>query len=480
MAFEIPQPSFIEHIIASQTDWFELMVLKCILSDREFRSRALKVLCLDATTGKPVKDFTSDIDNALYQAISTFVLCTGGRVEMPLEFAHSILRQMGDQATLLGASEVEIAVARYMRCRELELQAALPLVRSGFKIWLAKRRAERVIRAHTSTSTWNADDMINETRRNTVAIDMAAENETFFEFGHGVDTVALDIKRKPILGFKALNDALGGGGAPGEGTLIVAPQGSGKTILGCKIASTLSAKQEQVGIFISTEQDHPELEPRVIAAHCNISFDMIKDGFNPKMPGLRPEQIAAYERLREELKDRMFWEDWGNADHGRSIEHDLLEVIDRRQDQIGKKVDYIVLDWIGGALGRLSGNDGDKLTFIMKLAGDTVCQISKDRQLMAFAFAQASMASSVNTKRVDASKIANCKSLGEKFTNGIGLTMMYEEGQQLQGDDEPIYSNRQWLYAFKGRKSKGGCYPFFRRFAYQDMKDITWRPGPGG
>ena len=57
---------------------------------------------------------------------------------------------------------------------------------------------------------------------------------------------------------------------------------------------------------------------------------------------------------------------------------------------------------------------------------------------------------------------------------------MYEEGQQLQGDDEPIYANRQWLYSSKGRKSKGGCFPFFRRFEYQDMRDINYRPGPEG
>jgi hypothetical protein len=471
MSFDIkPQPSFIELIIASQTDWFELMVLKCILSDSEFRSRAIKVLNIDALTGKPVKDFTADIDNAVYQAIMTFVQCTGGRVEMPMNFAHSILTQMGDQADLIGAGEVPMAIHRLETARNLDLQAAAPLVAAGFKIWLTKRRTERIIRAHTSANTWNSEAMMNEARVNSVAVDMSTAADTFFEFGHGIDTVKLDVKRIKIPTLGQLTRALGGGFAKKEGTLFIAPEGSGKTILGCKLGSVLTSQENQVGVVISTEQDHEELEPRVIASNCGVPYDLIKDGV--KLELLTKEQKDSYHRFRDAIKGKLFWEDWGAADHGRSIEHDLLEIIDRRQNQIGRKIDFIVLDWIGGALGKLEGKDGDKLTFIMKLAGDTVCQIAKDMDMYTIAFAQASMALAVNKKRVDASCIANCKSLGQKFTNVIGITMMYAENQNLEAGDEPIYDNRQWFYISKGRKSKGGCVPFMRRFNFQDMADI--------
>jgi len=452
------------------------MVLRCVISDSEFRQKTIKMLCINPKDGKPIKDFSTDINNALYSAQVMFVQLTGGRVEMPLQFAESILTQMSETSDLIGPDEVSQAMMHLRTIMELQIQPSKAMVMDGFRIWLGKRRAERVIRAHTAFPTWSASDMLDETRLNNAAIDLTEGEDSFVEFGVGLDTQKLDIHRIPLNGLRSLSQAIGGGFANKEATLVVAPEGSGKTILGCQIASVLASQQNQVGIFVSTEQGSEELEPRVISCNCQIPYDLIKDKFHVSM--LNAEQLKRYHAFREAIKGKLFWENWGVGDHNMSIENDLMELITRREEQIGRKVNFLVLDWIGGALGKLRAEDHERITPSLQLAGDTVAQVAKERDMYTIAFAQANMSMAINRPNVNATMISNCKSLGQKFTNVIGLTLMFPKGVQQDEDGAPIYDLRQSYHISKGRKGKGGNVPFFRQYDYQRMTDVTGRNQP--
>ena len=464
--------SFEKTIVDNCTDWFEMMVLSAVLRDRQFRNQAFRVLCLDMK-GKVAPDFTTDIDNAIYAALQSYFTCVGEKAPPISEaFAEVLFNQMAAQAKILAFSDVPNAMERLRFVLGQDIGSSLPTVTKGFSYWLKKQRTQRIIQARTGMQNWDPSVLMEELHQNTGAVTQLDQQDSFFEFGHGLDNQLLDIERIPITSLVDLTKALGGGFGKSEASLFIAPQSSGKTILATQVHADLSC-YGQTGVLISTEQPHEQLEPRVISNKCRILFERIKDGVKPDF--LSAEENQRIAEFRAKVKGKMFWEDWNKVDHSRSIAGDLRDVIHRRQDQLGKPLDYFILDWIGGALGKLSVGDMDKLRLIYQLTADTICQICAEENMYALAFAQAVMATSVNQMRIDASKLAECKSMGNNFTNVVGITLLYKDGVAPGDEDAAIYDPRQYFYVSKGRKSVGGKMPFLRAYEYQKMADLFRR-----
>ena len=466
------QPTFIESLISTNPDWFEQILLGCIMLDPDFRNQVVRVLGVDPVSGAELNEFTLDVDNAIYKAYKTFLMCVHNArgAVFTLEFAHVILDQMANKNDGIGQSEIQDALERLNRMLQTRVADTLGLVKDGFQFWLKKQRMTRVVNTHNSRQSWNPDDMAREMRLNTQAVELTSGRPTFFGFGNSLDNHVLEIVRVPLTMLKALTKSLGGGFGKKESTLIIAPQGAGKTVASCQFGSDLAAYSKQTGLIITTEQGHEELEPRVISANCNIPFEKIKDSFNEKL--LSPMEREAYHAFRQKIDGRLFWENWNEGDHGRSIESDLMELIERRQDEIGRKLDFIILDWIGGALGKLTSGDSDKLRFILQLAGNTIAQVAKDLDIFTIAFAQAGMGVAINKPRVDSTTIANCKSLGEKFTNIMGITAMFTENVDVTEENAAAFDQKQSFYISKGRKSVGGFVKVRRDFGFQRFQDL--------
>lgn len=453
------------------------MVLACLVRDADFFSKAGKILGKDPKTGFVSMDFATDIDNALMQVIDLHYQCMGARPPLlTLNFTQVAANSIASDARgVIGPDEVEGVVFRLNQILALRVEECKPIVVEGFGYWLGKRRVAKVIREQTSMTNWNPAEMLQSISTQVSAVGLANSVPTFFEFGNALDNRILETARIPIPGLSGLTKSLGGGLAKKEGTLFIAPQGSGKTVLACQLGSSLSASSGQIGIIITTEQGHEELEPRVIANKCGIPFNLIKDGFDER--ALREDMRERYHRFREQIKGKLFWENWNRNDRAKTIRNDLKDVIHRRQDELGKKVDYVILDWIGGALGKMSEGDADRLRFTYQLTGETICDIAREEDMYTVAFSQANMALAINKPRVDATMIKECKSLGEPFTNVIGMTALWDQTPQ-EGDDNIIWAPRQFFYVDKARKSQGGRTPFLRQFDYQRIGDILNRPEP--
>jgi replicative DNA helicase len=471
--------NLVENIISNQVDWFEIMVLGCLLKDYDFYKRVRDVLCVDALTGKPVKDFQADADNALYKIIHQYygIVKSKHAPQMDVRFADAALISESSQRDgIIGPSEIQLVMDRLAQAQAIDISTSMPMVKEGFVYWLSKFRMTRITQEMTTQNTlWNPRDVLAAVKQQLHSVGIVDGEETFFSFAHSIDNSILDVIRTPIPGLKNLTRVMGGGFGQKEGTLFVGGEGSGKTILSCQLGCDLAMHANKVGIIISTEQGHEELVPRCVSNLCNIPYNRIMDKFDPRLLTTDIEK-QRYAEMRAGCDGKLFWEDWNRDDRGRSVEKDLRDLISQRQDQIGKKIDFIILDWIGGALGKLNQNNMDKLRVIYQISADAVAHAARDLNMFTIAFAQATSGACVNKRRIDSTMIGECKGMGKNFTNVIGITALFVDEQMPDGDEQPIYAPRQFFYASKGRKGKGGFTSFLRQFEYQRMVDVV----PGG
>jgi KaiC/GvpD/RAD55 family RecA-like ATPase len=471
------QPTIVQHIVDTQGIWFEQMVLARLLYDNEFYGKASRILCAPLSGGR-IEDFREPTTTAIYLALESYHQVYGARPPvMTDDFALAAFTQMSQAyKAVISPEDITECLNRLTAIRRINLEVSAPMVVEGFAYWLTKRRTFVLIRTHTAEAHWDPQQLLADVKAQLQGVGLVQSKDTFFEYGHGQDNRILDVARIPIPGLTGLTKALGGGLARGEGYLFISPQSGGKTVLGCQLADTLCESVRQTGIYITTEQGHEELEPRIVSNVCGIPFAGIKDGFDPRT--FNPDQQRRYEEHRDRIRGRLFFEDWNKEDRSRTIVNDLHSVVDQRQQEMGKKIDFLIFDWIGSALGKMDKNNLDKLRFVYQEAADTIAWMARDKGIYTIAFSQAAMGQAVNKKRIDASMIAECKNMGQNFTGVIGITAMFLDGQVPGDNDEPIFDPRQWFYVSKARKGVGGCTPFYRQFEYQRMADIHSRPRP--
>ena len=461
------QQDAVEQLVDSHTDWFEGMLLGCLMTDNEFFVKCHRVLCMDPIKGLFVSEFDTKMDNAIYKALCTYKSCVG--IEAPpmtADFSRVLLTNMARQADLIGLDEVETAVMRMVQLQtENPVAVALPLAESGFGYWLKKVRTVRTMRSATSAAHWKPDEILSQVLTQTDPIQAANAGESLFEFGHGISTKRLDVERVKI-SLASLSKALGGGLGKKEAVLIVAASGSGKTVLATQLAGDL-AIAKQYGVLITTEQPHEELEVRVLSNFCNIPFNQIVDKFDPAL--LNATQYDRYQEFMQKINGKFYILDW-LTDRSKSILVDLEEEIRRAKKKLGR-LDWLIFDWIGGALGSLSANDAQVIRFIYQLTADKLADLARKYNIIVVAFAQGHPTLATNKARVDASTISECKTMHRNMTVGVGITAIFEDQAPGEMEGAPIFKERQSFYLFKTRKSAGFSVPFRRQFGFQRMID---------
>ena len=452
-------------IINTQGEWFALQILGCLINSPAFYETVKGQLCVDQKTREFAADFRDHLDNAVFRIIQDYYALALGtdRETISEEFARGLLQSLAMEykpgaPMLLGPEMVNEALMRFNAARKVRPDEALPLMTTGFNYWLKKHRVFRTIRTMTSLNSWHPSDLVEALRDGTNAVDAIAGEDTAKPFGAGLDDVGDDIPRVST-GLRCLDNPLGGGLARGEFSLFIAGTGVGKTVMATQLAAHFATMGLR-GLLITTEERRKDLELRMVSNRANIPYKRIQARFDPAL--LQPIELERYRAVRLALDNHLTIVEW-LGDRSRSVGQNLESEVRK-----AGAIDFVILDWIGGALGETKP---ELVRLAYQAAADKLADIARAHNLICIGLAQAHPTQSRNKAKVDSTMLCECKTMGQRATNIIGISGL-EQIVEDGCESERIYQDRQFFFISKCRKSKGGLKPFIRDFDYQRLRDV--------
>jgi archaellum biogenesis ATPase FlaH len=362
--------------------------------------------------------------------------------------------------------EVDIVLNKIAKAVACDLNAVAPVTDDGFAYWLKKNRLIRAMEEVEGDPLVSPDEVPSRIRMYTEPVSAKERGEYVFQFGHGIDNEMLNVTRLRT-GLDKLDKAMGGGFGKGEGTLLMGTTGGGKTTVTCQLAARF-VLDGAFGLFITTEQGHAELEPRIVSNYCNVPFDLIKDKVDIAV--FNHDQKVKYDILREKLRP-LYFAEW-KMDRGKSVQDDLESEIVTYAEKHGR-IDFVIMDWIGGALGSSSKGRDQEIRHIFQSTADKLWSIADKHRVASIATAQLNPKQAINKSAPDHTMLSECKTMGNNACYIIGITSLFAkiEDNKQNNDQPPGWSDKQFLYVCKGRKSQGGAVPFKRRYDYQRLEN---------
>lgn len=460
----IPSENEIHRMVDKDPLSFEKYLLRAIDGSKSFFQRVRDTLCR-TDTGTDVNDFTMAPHNEIYRALLNYYTIRPDMAAANIseQACRSFLQAAAEGGSgNIGLHEVD-QIALYVRdvLQAIDPAEAVAMVSASYEYWLKKRRLRKLFNSVTSKENWNPDTFVDDAITQRKEIDRLREKKrTKFAFGDGMDEGEFDLERFST-GIPALDASLGGGWARTEYTLWIAPTGAGKTVMAMQQGVTL-VRQKLKGIIISTEQRHIELEPRIVSAWANIPFDRIKDGIKERH--LTHMESMAVNQLKLELKESLWIENWMH-DRSKSILNDLDDLVESYKKEHGS-CDFVILDWIGGALGERAKSNPEIIRHLFQHTSDKMADLARDHDIITHAFIQAHPGQARNKQEIDSSMISECKTAGVNATNILGISALL-----ANADDHNTFKEEQYIHCSKSRKGGARKVRVRREFGYQRFKD---------
>ena len=453
-----------EGIINNDSDTFEEWVLAMAIHDHEFFNRVAGVLCRDHKTGEFKDDFRQPADNGIWQILVDYHSEIPGAKApvISVGVAHALLLRLANEPRIIALSNVSDATEKVARLLTLNIAQLEPMVRKGFEYWLTKVRMGAIVNEQMRLDSWNPSELLES-----IELEMKQINRILTDDAQAF--VAFDaVKEPPAVklfpsGLRALDLSLGGGFGQAESSLVIAPSGGGKTVLATQLGANFSIRGQRT-LLITTEQPPPELLARIASSTCNIPFERLRAGVESAR--LTPEEAERYRKMSRILGENLFFADW-SKDRSRSIRADLRAEVERFITTHGR-LDVLIFDWIGGALGALYGKDQHALRLAFQDTGDALADMAREFGAVVIGFGQAAIGTTRGKMCIDQGDIAECKSLGRSATNVIGISALCDKTD----DDGPNFARVQYLHVSKARKSAGGLRRVVRQFEFQRFADL--------
>lgn len=410
-------------------------------------------------------DFETPIGNALYLCIRAHNRMQGNPEDFePVDVNNLDVLLSAEDITrfvMLSPTDHEEVKQLYLYVRSITSLQSLPDVCLGIPYWLQKKRIQGVL-SITGTLDWKPEAVAEQIEK---IRNFAKEQikDTNYAFGEGFMNAKAETERFPTA-IGTLDQVLCGGHGStggfgrGEHALFIAPSGCGKTVMACQLASTWASIGKR-GLLISTEQRHDELEPRIVAAQAKIPFRVISDGI--VFDKLTEAQKKKLMEVHRNLKDRLFIENWQD-DTTRSIRTDLEALYKKVSNKAGADLDFIILDWIGGALGDGHSDPGAK-RLVFQDTAKFMADIAVRLNIVTVSFAQATH-DAENKQTIKPAHIAECKSLHNNANWAFGITALREDDTS---EGPGVLKNDQFLSMLKGRKAQIQRVRILRNFEYQ-------------
>jgi hypothetical protein len=494
-------PKQLESYIDKNYKWFEQAIVATCRSDLKSFKKFSPVLCLKSgSKDKHTDDFEEQFHNIIYDSIRGYNSLFEGAGEgifkpIGVTQLQTMLNERASKGDSVSFSEIADVVKYF---EEVILPFGVGedtsyLVNTGIPYYLKTVRAKKIINS-ASLLGINLDDLAIICESDVELINKLEDGGKILqevpdrielsdieEFDDPnkvlIETLDCDIPK--------LNETISSF-RKGHAYLFIGGTGSGKTIVACQLASSFSYLNGASGLYISTEQKHDELYRRIVANKCSIPHRSISQGiFKDK---LTPNELQRYLEFRNKTRslnsgDAQFI-NWGNfqKQNDINIAKKIEDEIDTYEKESGKKIEYVILDWIGGALGSMA-DAGDKTRHIYQAAADALEELCRKRNFVAIAFAQA-VPSAINKVKVDSQDLSECKTMGRNYSAIIGISSLYSEEYAKQVDqdknkkkkdyrvgsdldDAATYSTKQFFFISKSRFGDPKAVPFKREYEYQ-------------
>lgn len=451
--------------------WFEQMVLARFFFDPIYTNQYMGIFCVthdEQKKAEPCNDFSTPQLMGLYHAIKLYLQISGpcgGRVSP--ELFQRCLQLTVEQSLFVSASDIPELACYLDSILGADWKPTVQLLNDYTQEWLKIRRTSLLLHKY-KTEQWQPDELRTRIGSEVSRIEESGgSKDTMFAFGHGIDNPEVEVPRL-LTRIAGLDRALGGGPGYGEGFLFIAGTGVGKTVLATQLAMNFSVHGRKKGLMVTTEEKHRALEKRIVANYCQIPYTMLlKDNF--RIDSLSPTHQEAYAKLRAEMKDRLIIYEWPKG-VGRSVQNGLSDDLKRAADKMGG-IDYMVLDWIGGAISEGESDPG-VVRMLYQNGGDTMAELADTQKIVTISFAQAHIDRCYNKLMVDSRALAECKQLGRNMTGIVGVSGMVNPQEEMM-NGRPNYSDDQALYISKARKGEGGLVRVKRQMNLQRFLDMS-------
>ena len=469
----------------------EKWIMLSLIHNYDFWLMCQERLCKDPETSKEIDDFYDVKHNVIFRGLRIYANLQGetdGKSDHTptASSLQTVLKMQADQALLCTHEEIPEIVRLYDEYKA-DAKSGNDWVNSAKKIfngWLSISRTKHIV---TGAKDSTLDELIANAERQSDAVS-TTQDEDIVLFGkhkrrvHPKNSISLT-------GFPFLSQKLGNF-RYGNAYLFQAPTGGGKTVMACQLVHEFIS-QGLKGVMITTEQGFDELEPRFVAIACsiNIGHKGLNQGVDEPLLQNDKSDPSLYTRFREweAMANGMFvvypWEN----DNSQSIHTDLEATIRKVTKLLGVPPQFVILDWIGGALG--SDVEPENTRIAYQLAADAFAASAKKHKYIGCAFAQ----SIVNKHlfKLDASTLAECKTMHRKYCSLIGITAIENidsKGQSTDRFGKPVdedtqkannskltrdlYQDEQFFDIAKARFGKPGRIQIKREFHFQRFKEL--------
>jgi len=494
-------PKPLEIHIDRNYKWFEQAIVSvCRANLSSFKKFSL-VLCLKSgSKDKHSDDFEDQYHNIIYDAVRGYNNLFEGASEsifkpMSVSQLQIMLNERASQGEVVSFSEIP-SIVKYFEEVILPFEVGediLYLVNAGVSYYLKNIRAKKIINSASLLGV-NLDDLALLCEKD---VELINKLENGGKLIHDVpdriqlsDIDEFDDPNRVIVetldcDIPKLNETISSF-RKGHSYLFIGGTGSGKTIVACQLTCAFSYINGASGLYISTEQKHDELYRRIISNKCSIPHRTISQGiFKDK---LTPNELQRYLEFRNKAinlnSGNAQFINWGNLEKHNDMNFikKIEDEIDTYEKESGKKVDYVILDWIGGALGSMA-QAGDRTRLIYQEAADALEALCRKRDFVAIAFAQA-IPAAVNKVKIDSLDLAECKTMGRNYSAIIGISSLYSEEYARQVDQEKnkkkkdyrigseldetaTFSVKQFFFISKSRFGEPKAVPYKREYEYQ-------------
>lgn len=496
----VKKPTALEDYITRNSEWFEKAIIATCRADMEYFKRYRIVLCLKSgSLDTHADDFEEFFHNIIYAALRDYNSLfenASAQAFSPMGdfFLRGWLTGKSNEGKFVSASEIDDVVAyfdKHIATFPLD-DATKFVVNSGIAFFLQACRAKKIIHSASLIGT-NLDDLSLICENDLELIRKLTDGGKIIkdapdriqmsdidEFDDPnkllVETIDCDIPK--------LNETISSF-RKGHAYLFIGGTGSGKTIIACQLCCAFSYGGNATGLYISTEQKHDELYRRIVSNRCTIPHKSISQGIFANQ--LTPREKQLYVDFRRKVASvntgMAQFINWGNfeKDNNINITKRIESEIDIYEKECGKKVDYVILDWIGGALGSMA-DAGDRTRHIYQAAADALEELCRKRNFVAIAFAQA-VPAAVNKVKIDSQDLAECKTMGRNYSAIIGISSLYSEEYAKVVDaekskkrkdfrvsdleDAPTYGIKQFMFVSKSRFGEPKAVPFKREYEFQ-------------